>query len=197
MAKKKRPVQLRDDKGRFLSNIFKREVLKSIAASKGFDVSKDNTEKHRKQVDEIIKGAKITDKQLLKQYKENISFFSEMIEIGYDTSTFRNSGQIISDIEKYKGRIYMLTNNVEERVEKATAKLRILRHLQLVKGSTNIQDFSIRLYMYLDGRLVIQLADYHETEELLIEMAGEDSLDIARELPKLFFKPKDVIYYAS
>jgi hypothetical protein len=199
---------LRDNKGRFTTNIFKREVLKTIAAKKGFDVSKDERQRDKAVIDEVIKKAGITNAELNREYKKNIDFFSDMIENGTVTTTFKNSNQIEADINSYKGKFQILRNGERINVTKTEIKLELKKFKQFIASNMNASDFSQKIKLSFDGKMILQLPDLkkfrdehrEEISELMDEMNEPDSTsmqDYVDLLTDEFDESEDIIIYVS
>lgn len=199
-GKKRAKLSLRDSKGRFTTNVFKREVIKTILAKRGINVSKDQTKKDRAEVDRVIKEARITQTELNKEYKKNIDIFSEMIYSGGLLSSWRNFNQILSDIEKYNGRFGIRPTNREpwEIVTKDLAKLRVRQFKQLISSHLDASDFTMKYLLTFDGTLVLTIPDMKPLRKQAKEIESEeDTDDFFEEVTKGYDYGEDIIIYRS
>lgn len=202
-GKTRAATSLRDSKGRFTTNIFKREVLKTVAASKGFDVSKDERAKDKAIIDKVIKDAGITQSELNKAYKQNIEVFSDMLQNGGLKTTFKNANQIADAIDKYKGKITVSSKGVSKQMTKTEARFRLDKFKQFLSTSVNASDFSIRMQLGFDGKLDINIpdADYlRERYEYEIDDAADDKelmQSLIEDIQDEFDNNEDVVIYGS
>lgn len=181
-------LSLRDNKGRFTTNIFKREVIKSILSRK-IDVSKDQSNKDRQRIDQIIKEAKITQAELNREYKKNIEMFSSMLSDRYAETTFRNSNDIENDIENYKGKFQILRNGEKINVTKVEMKHEFKKLKQFFSTSLNAADFSQRVKLTFDGKMIISIPDikelrkkYRDEIKEAKEQGGENMVELVETL---------------
>jgi hypothetical protein len=195
-------VRLRDEKGRFTTNKFRDEVIKGLAASKG--VSSFVKQKKRsveKDAEQIIKEAKITNKELKYYYNVNKETFITRLRSGYDQDLDRNYNQLNKDIENYKGKIFL---NGKE-VSKHQMKYQIEKFKQLLSTEINVVDFTVRPKYYFDGKIEIDLPNadkvlkelmkYFDVKkaEDLDEFTGEEITQALKEI----LDNDDIVIYAS
>ena len=158
-GKKRASLSLRDSKGRFTTNLFKREVIKTVLAKKGIDVSQDEKQKDRSNINEIIKASGITQTELNKEYKQNIDFFSNLIENGAITTTFKNANQIEKDVNNFKGSFIITRKGENIKVTKNEMKLELAKFKQFISSTVNASDYSQKIKITFDGKMIINIPD--------------------------------------
>lgn len=166
---------IKDNSGKYITKILKKEVIKTLAAQKGVNT---RTEKNKaRKIEEVIKEAQISDKELKRYYEYNRDEFQKMIENKGLQGAHRNYNQLSGDLDEYKGKIFLQQGDEIKKVNKSQANFALDEFKQFLSTEFTAVDFSISPELKFDGRMIINLPDPEQMKERILELSEWDEWD--------------------
>lgn len=162
---------IKDDSGRYVTRVFKEQLIKDLAATKGIDT---RTEKGRdKSIDQILSEAKISEREQKRFFDVNREQYNEMIRTQSIQKTNRNSNQLENDLSEYSGRI--IVNG--ERMTSSEAKKELLEFRQYLQTRINCVDFYMKPELSFKGEMKIDIPNAKQLIKDLKEYFGVSTIE--------------------
>lgn len=156
---------IKDDSGKYATREYVDKVARDLAANKGVDNLQGNKVKRLRPVDDVIKDAGITPKELKIFHEINREAYRELKERGTFQRINRNQNQLSDDVSNYNGRIYLNGEQVEK--EAALFSLEIFN--QYLATTINMVEFKIKPTMHISGEMYLNIPEPAEIEKALMD----------------------------
>lgn len=171
---------IKDDSGKYVTKIFKDELTRILAAQKG--VASRDIKNNTRKIEQVIKEAQITNKELKNFYEFGREEFTKMIKTGTKKGTARNSNQMEDDIDSYKGKISLVSKGKKERSNAAEASYKLDEFKQFLSTNFNAANFSLHPTYSFDGEMIIDVPSPEKIIEYLVEKSGAETFEEFLEL---------------
>ena len=209
-GKARAATAIKNEKGQYVSKIFTNEIKKTLLASKKIDVSKiapDQTSK----IDDLLKEAKLTQKEVKKFYDKNKPIFDDLLTFGKLKGTSKNSNQIGKVIDQYKGKFFLDRGNGKiKEVSAAQMKYELTRFKNALSSNLNLVDFSLNPTFSIDGNITLKIPNTKKffndlktyfgvkTIEELEDFDGAEIMEAAENILKGYYNNEpDLTLYIS